>query len=141
MSERWRVPRETGDNLAVARRAERLQRGELEALVMDVLWDQDGWLTPGDVHEITERHHPLAYTTVMTILVRLWNKGMVDRRQRGRAFAYHPIATRDEWAALRMREFLSSAGDRAAALSHFVSTMNPKELSALRRVLDRRRRR
>lgn len=108
---------------------------------MDVLWDQDGWLTPGDVHEITERHHPLAYTTVMTILVRLWNKRMVDRRQHGRAFEYHPTATRDEWAALRMREFLAAAGDRSAALSHFVSTMSPKELVALRRVMDRRRRR
>ncbi len=108
---------------------------------MEVLWDQEGWLTPGDVHEITDPEHPLAYTTVMTILVRLWNKGMLERRQQGRAFAYHPTATRDEWAAARMREFFASTGNRSAVLSHFVAKMDSKELSQLRRALDRRRRR
>lgn len=124
----------------MVKKAGRLPRGELEALVMGVLWDHDDALTPGDVHGLIERQHPLAYTTVMTILVRLWRKGLAEREPKGRAFAYHPVMTRDEWAAGRMQEFLAEAGDRSAALSHFVSSMNGKELGQLRKILDRRRR-
>lgn len=124
----------------MVKKTERLPRGELEALVMGVLWDHEEPLTPGDVHDLIERPHPLAYTTVMTILVRLWHKGLAEREAKGRAFAYHPVYTRDEWAAGRMQEFLAEVGDRSAALSHFVSSMNGKELGQLRKILDRRRR-
>jgi len=125
----------------VAKRDERLQHGQLEALVMDLLWDHGGWVTPGDVVELIAKQHPLAYTTVMTILVRLWNKDMVERRQQGRAFAYHPVMSRDEWAAQRMHEFLDTAGDRTVALTHFVSTLNAKQLGQLRKAVDGKRRR
>lgn len=118
----------------------RLPRGELEALVMGVLWDHEDSLTPGDVHDLIERQHPLAYTTVMTILVRLWRKGLAERQPKGRAYAYRPVFTRDEWAAGRMRDFLAEAGDRSVALSHLVSSMNGKERRQLRAILDRRRR-
>lgn len=125
----------------VAKRDERLQHGQLEALVMDLVWDHGGWVTPGDVVELIAKQHPLAYTTVMTILVRLWNKDMVERRQQGRAFAYHPVMSRDYWAAQRMHEFLDTAGDRTVALTHFVSTLNAKQLGQLRKAVDGRRRR
>jgi predicted transcriptional regulator len=55
--------------------------GELERAVMDVLWDQGGWLTPGEVHQ--RLGDPvLAYTTVMTILVRLWRNGVAPISRR-----------------------------------------------------------
>jgi predicted transcriptional regulator len=125
----------------VAKRDERLQHGQLEALVMDLVWDHGGWVTPGDVVDLIAKQHPLAYTTVMTILVRLWNKDMVERRQQGRAFAYHPVMSRDEWAAQRMHEFLDTAGDRTVALTHFVSTLNAKQLGQLRKAVEGKRRR
>jgi predicted transcriptional regulator len=124
----------------VARRNEKLANGQLETLVMDALWGSDDWLTPGDVAQRIERQHPVAYTTVMTILVRLWDKGMVDRRSQGRAYAYHPVLTKDEWAAQRMHELLDTAGDGTAALAHFVSSMSAKQLGQLRRAVDRRKR-
>jgi predicted transcriptional regulator len=124
----------------MVKKAGPMARGELEALVMGVLWDHEDALTPGDVHDLIRRQHPVAYTTVMTILVRLWHKGLTERQRKGRAFAYQPVFTRDEWAAGRMQEFLAEAGDRSAALTHFVSSMNGKELGQLRKILDRRRR-
>ena len=118
----------------------KLARGELEARVMDILWDADEALTPSDVHAaITSKRRPLAYTTVMTILVRLWEKGLVERQRVGRAYAYTPVATRDEWAAQRMHEFLEAAGDRTAALSYFVDEIDAREVARLRRLLDDRR--
>jgi len=120
----------------------RLPRGELEAQVMQVLWDTDGWMKPADVHgAITTARRPLAYTTVMTILVRLWNKEMLERRHAGRAFEYHPVASRDEWAAQRMSELLESSGDRALTLNHFVESITAKEATQLRRVLAARKKR
>lgn len=122
--------------------AKKRARGELEARVMDVLWDGNEWMTPADVHvAITTTRRPLAYTTVMTILVRLWTKGMLDRRRGGRAFAYLPVATREEWAARRMHEFLDAAGDRATALSHFVDSIDAREAARLRQLLKTRRNR
>ena len=108
--------------------------GELEAAVMDVLWDQGGWLTPGEVHRLLA-DADLAYTTVMTVLVRLWRKGRVERQRDGRAYAYHPVATREQHAARRMEEILMAARDRPAVLSHFLDAMEAADRDQLRRLL------
>ena len=125
---------------SVTARRKPLERGALEAKVLDVLWDGDGWLIPGEVHAIVSRRRRLAYTTIMTTMTRLWEKGRLDRRPRGRAFEYRPCLDRTEYAALRMSEFLAAAGDPRSALTHFVSAMDPVEVAELRRVLSRKRR-
>jgi predicted transcriptional regulator len=102
---------------------------------MDLLWDRGGWRTPREVLEDLSSERHLAYTTVMTILVKLWKKGMVERRKDGRAYAYHPVQTREEWTAWRMGEMLSVAENRSAALSHFVSDMSKADVAQLRRLL------
>jgi predicted transcriptional regulator len=72
--------------------------GSLEARVMDVLWAH-GESSVRDVSEVIDR--PLAYTTVMTTLERLFKKGLLDRHKIGRAFLYAPIMSRDEWGRRR----------------------------------------
>ena len=119
----------------------RLPRGELETRVMHVLWQHGDWLTPGDVHNALPGGRDLAYTTVETVLGRLYTKEQLERRREGRAFAYRPIMTRDEWAAQRMREVLDAAGDRDAALAHFVDGIDRGSKVQLRRALGQRRRR
>lgn len=116
-------------------RQARLQMGELEAMVMDVLWDRRGWLTPGEVHTVLAEERSMAYTTVMTILVRLWNKGRLERQRDGRAFAYCATQTREEYAAVRMQDLLTRVGDRPTALAHFVESLPPGDRDQLRRVL------
>lgn len=56
-------------------RRERLGMGELEARVLDVLWDAEGQLTPAEVNARLDSDRQLAYTTVMAVLVRLFEKG------------------------------------------------------------------
>ena len=53
---------------------------------MDVLWDTSGWLTPGEVHEVLSTRREIAYTTAMTVLTNLWEKGVLERRRDGRAY-------------------------------------------------------
>jgi predicted transcriptional regulator len=110
--------------------------GELERAVMDVLWDRGGWLTPGEVHARLGDPE-LAYTTVMTILVRLWHKGRVERHRDGRAYAYHPVQSREQHVAERMEQVLTEARDRSAVFSHFVDAMDPGDRAQLRRLLNR----
>ena len=65
--------------------------GTLERDVMDVLWARAD-LPVRDVQLHLNR--PIAYTTVMTTLDRLFKKGLLDRRQVGRAFLYSAALTR-----------------------------------------------
>lgn len=109
--------------------------GELERAVMQVLWDRGGWHTPGEVHEVLAADRPLAYTTVMTILVRLWQKGRLERQRDGRAFAYRPVESREEHAAARMGEILQGVADRPIALSHFLASLPAADRVQLRRML------
>ena len=120
----------------------KLGRGELEARVMDLLWSSDEPMTPRQVHDVlVDRRQPLAYTSVTTILVRLWKKGMVLRAPAGRAFTYRPVASREVWTADRMREILRQSTDATAALTHFAQSIDGREATELRRALDRRSRR
>ena len=114
--------------------------GELEARVMDVLWDRGGWLTPGDVHSALAPETDVAYNTVLTIMSRLWRKGRLERERDGRAHAYHPVQSREDYTAARMQQLLAAAGDRSAALSRFVDDLDPAERTQLRRMLQGRRR-
>ncbi len=61
---------------------------------MDLLWAH-GEASVRDMVERLER--PLAYTTVMTTLDRLYKKGLLDRRKADRAFVYLPRMSRAEW--------------------------------------------
>lgn len=119
--------------------AERRAMGALENAVLGCLWRADEPLTPGDV--VRAMDDPPAYTTIMTILTRLWHKGLVGREPRGRAYAYRALVGESELAARRMRATLEATSNRQDALSHFVETLTKREERALREILgelDRR---
>lgn len=108
--------------------------GALEEEVLKQLWKAREPLAPGEV--LAAMPDDLAYTTVMTILTRLWDKRLVRRRRRGRAYVYWPAVTEAELTARRMRDQLARAADRDAALSRFVTTLSKREEKVLRRVMD-----
>jgi predicted transcriptional regulator len=113
----------------------KLPNGELENRVLDALWSSTEPMTPGEVHQILAADRALAYTTVMTILVRLWDKGLLARERRARAYAYRTILSREERAAARMQDLLTTAGDGALALGRFVEALDPDQRDELRRAL------
>lgn len=99
--------------------------GALEGEVLAALWAAPGPLTPAEVRD--EVGGDLAYTTVMTALARLFEKGAVRREKSGRAFAYTPILDEAGIAAARMRELLGSGGGREAVLARFVGSLSGEE--------------
>jgi predicted transcriptional regulator len=108
--------------------------GALEQEVLLQLWALGHAATPAEVLEGLD--DDLAYTTVMTILTRLWQKGLVERKQRGRAFAYEPAVSEAELTASRMLESLSASSDPKAALVTFVGSLSRSQTRALRALLS-----
>jgi predicted transcriptional regulator len=118
----------------------RLGVGELEQQVMGVLWDDGGHLTAAEVNARLAADRELAYTTVMTVLVRLWEKGSITRERRGRAWAYRPVLGREEQTAQRMNALLRGGGDESIALARFLENMTQTERAQLQALLDARNR-
>ena len=78
--------------------------GPLEVTVMEILWARG----ESNVRDVVDRlDRPLAYTTVMTTLDRLFKKGLLARRKSDRAFIYAPSLTRDEWEHKRAGDFVA----------------------------------
>lgn len=101
--------------------------------MLGVLWEADRPLTPSEVRD--RLPSGLAYTTVMTVLTRLWNKGLTSRERRGRAYAYGATVSESQLAADRMRRVLDGSSDRLATMSRFVDGLSEGEADALRRAL------
>jgi predicted transcriptional regulator len=108
--------------------------GSLEADVLGVLWRSAEPATPAEVLDALDGD--LAYTTVTTILTRLWHKGLVERSRQGRAYAYRAVVSEAELAANRMRSALAGTGDRVATMSRFVDGLSASEAEALRAALE-----
>jgi predicted transcriptional regulator len=109
--------------------------GSLESKIMQIVWQQPDRFVP--VREVLNQlDGGLAYTTVMTVMNRLFEKGLLRRRREGRAWSYRPAMSREAYAASTMAEALAVAEDRTAALLHFIADLDPAEANALRRLLD-----
>jgi predicted transcriptional regulator len=112
----------------------RRARGELESDVLAALWAADGPLT---ARQVLERlPGDLAYTTVLTILSRLHDKGMLVRHREGRGFAYTPVRDEASHTARRMRSLLEEGSDRQAVLTRFVSELSAQDEQLLHQLLS-----
>jgi predicted transcriptional regulator len=107
--------------------------GALEAEVLATLWAAGKPLTPAEVQE--RLGGELAYTTVMTALTRLHEKGVLSREKVGRAFAYTPLLDQPGIAAARMRALLGSKAESEAVLARFVGSLSPEEEGLLAEML------
>jgi predicted transcriptional regulator len=82
----------------------------LELLCLRALWT----LREGNVKQVqalVAQSHPLAYTTIMTVLERLVRKGRLRRRKSGRAFVYSPETSRDVMRRAAIRELVNGFFD------------------------------
>lgn len=118
-----------------------LRLGDLERVVMEHLWalttGTDAGVTVREVLDCFAGDREIAYTTVMTVLGRLANKGLVTRERDGRAWRYRPVGTRESLTAATMRRTLDDmrVTDRRAALVHFLDGATPEEIADLKDAL------
>jgi predicted transcriptional regulator len=77
----------------------------------------------------------LAYNTVQTILTRLYEKELLQRRRAGRGHVYWPVEDAATAAAARMRAALADRADRHAVLQQFAAILDEADADLLRQVL------
>ena len=110
---------------------------DLEADIMDVVWSR-AWesFSVRDVLEELRKSRSIAYTTVMTTLSRLFDKGLLEREMEGRRYMYSPVADRDEFQARVALEVMSSLpdGGREVAMSMLIDQMSREDTGALARL-------
>ncbi len=117
--------------------------GPLEADIMDVVWDS-GEVTVRDVHGALNGMRPIAYTTVMTTLGRLSDKGLLQRIEDQPAHRYRAVVSREQYARSTVKSvvdwLLGHFPDPAVA--YFIDRVEKEDevvIDRLRKVIEERR--
>jgi predicted transcriptional regulator len=81
---------------------------------MHVVWELDGG-TVRQVHELLNQQRPLAYTTVMTMMNILEEKGHLTRTKEGRAYRYEPVRPKNQVISGMVDDFVGRVFEGSAA--------------------------
>lgn len=117
--------------------------GDLEADIMKVVWKLDR-VTVREVYEQLRLEKSLAYTTVMTIMGRLAEKGLLAKEPQGNAFVYTPTISEADFAKQVVSEVIDGLLEEFAepAISHMVDKLgleNKEKLDRLEQIIKERR--
>ncbi|MFF4725253.1 BlaI/MecI/CopY family transcriptional regulator [Streptomyces mirabilis] len=99
---------------------------------MTRVWKWNRPVTVREVLEDLQQERSIAYTTVMTVLDNLHQKGWVRRESEGRAYRYEAVSTRAAYSAALMNDAWSQSDNPAAALVAFFGMMSEEQRRALR---------
>ena len=116
--------------------------GPLETEIMQIIW-QDERSTVKKVHRKLSQHRDIAYTTVMTTMSRLAEKGVLNRHREGLAYVYTPAITEDDFVTMVVQQVLDGLLDdySETAIDYMVDYLarrNPSELKRLLKALQAR---
>ena len=113
---------------------------DAELRVMQALWDAEPPVSRADVERMINKRRPLATTTILTLLSRLADKGVISVEKSGRSNFYTPLISRQKYLATESRSFFEKLcrGDmRLFATALCDSGLSEKEIEELRRLLER----
>ena len=112
---------------------------DAELRLMEVLWEK-GTATVGDVVEGLPKSIPLAYSTVLTTLRILENKGYIRHIKNGRAFVYRPLVgrnqAREKAVTHLLRRFFENSPEQLMLSLIEAKKIDPKELARLRKRIE-----
>jgi predicted transcriptional regulator len=112
---------------------------------MDVVWSRGlQQFAVSAVLSVIEKRRDIAYTTVMTTLARLHEKGLLERNKEGKRYLYAPRMSREEFLQQTAREVLAGIGEAGgreslALLVETVSSADGEALDELERLIQLRR--
>ena len=120
---------------------ERIRRlPDAEQEVMQAIWSCNVPVARADIEQILFQEHPMALTTLLTLLTRLSEKGFITIEKIGRRSYYTPRIPREDYLATPGKNFFEKHCGRnvsafAAALCD--SGLSKEELAELRLLLER----
>ncbi|MCM3787249.1 BlaI/MecI/CopY family transcriptional regulator [Domibacillus indicus] len=99
--------------------------GPLEAKIMDVLWC-GGEKSIKDVQHELEKEKATNFNTVMTVMNRLVEKGILTKRLEGRTSMYQPVLTREEFVNTQSKEMTQELVDEfgSVVVSHMIDALD-----------------
>ena len=116
----------------------RLPDAELE--VMQALWGCEVPAARAAIEQHLPASHPMALTTLLTLLTRLSDKGFVAIQKDGRKSLYTPLVSREDYLASQSRSFVENicGGSISAFASALCSSgLSKEDLAELRALLER----
>lgn len=112
--------------------------GGLQFAIMQVLWSH-GSASVAEVQRALEGDHPLAYSTIATVLGRLERKLIVTHRTDGRTFVYQPLLSEDQISSLFVTDLLDNVfgGSPSQLVSYMLNRedIDVNELSRIRTLI------
>ncbi len=99
--------------------------GPLEAKVMDILWASSGELTIREVQQVLEQEKLTNFNTVMTVMNRLVEKGVLQKRTEGRSSLFRPVQSRVEFLNKQSKEMTNELMDEFGnvVVSHMLDAL------------------
>jgi predicted transcriptional regulator len=116
--------------------------GDLQAAVMEIFWRRDS-ATVREVADELNKKRSLAYTTVLTLVSRLFSRELLSREPEGRGFRYRATKSREEFLAqlsdrLIDRLFADFGAIGVARVGERLNEFNEKERQRLKQGRKRR---
>lgn len=113
---------------------------DAEQEVMQAIWACAAPVARTDIEEILLPEHPMAMTTLLTMLTRLAEKGFISIEKQGRRSLYTPLIAQEDYLAAQSKTFFEKLCGRnistfAAALCD--SGLTREEIAELRSLLER----
>jgi len=115
---------------------------EVELEILRALWDKDE-ATVREVFEVVSEHRSLGYTSVLKMLQIMTEKGLVDRREAGKAHIYRAAATQKETQNQLLRDLSQRLfSGSAAQLAMHALALEPasaEEMDEIRRMIRQKK--
>lgn len=98
--------------------------GPLEAKIMDILWEGEE-KTIKEVQQVLEREKETNFNTVMTVMNRLVDKGILEKRTEGRSSLYKPVQSRSDFLHIQSKDMTHELMDEFGnvVISHMLDAI------------------
>lgn len=112
--------------------------GDLEEKVMEVLWKK-GSATVSEVKKALK--DKFAHTTIMTILDRLYKKGILKREKEGKGYRYYPVVSKEEFEKMVAKKVVKdiTKTDPSLAIAAFegiVENLSKEDIEKLKKLIE-----
>src|SRR5215212_4201554 len=122
-------------------RSQTLTAHELE--MMNIVWAHDVGVTFRDVYETLRGRRTIAYTTVMTTMKTLEQKGYLKASQQDRAYVYRPARPKQQVIKAMVRDFIDRVfnGSASPLVAHLLEDehITEAELRDLTRMMGKKK--
>ncbi len=117
--------------------------GDLEEKVMNIIWEKKKATVRDVLHELNKKEN-FAYTTIMTIMDRLYKKGLLKREKKGLGYIYYPVITKEEFEKKTAEKVITELIENnpeltLAAFQGAVEKLSKEEIDKLYKIIEEKR--